>query len=142
NNYLTDFQHMIELFTRRQTDYFKTSLGIHSIPGYFREKEKSLEQSLKGRIASNGNLKEEGEDIQTNIVEAEAVLTTDHLFRSLVVQRSRAYVKESQIKAGAPRTLFPEKLPPAVAEYSVKRTYGRLLDVLDRAFKKDSPLFS
>jgi superfamily II DNA or RNA helicase len=142
NNYLTDFQHMIELFTRRQLDYFKTSLGIHSIPGYFREKEKSLEQSLKGRIASNGNLKEESEDIQTNIVEAEAVLTTDHLFRSLVVQRSRAYVKESQIKAGAPRTLFPEKLPPAVAEYSVKRTYGRLLDVLDRAFKKNSPLFS
>ena len=142
NNYLTDFQYMIELFSRRQLDYFKTSLGIHSIPGYFREKEKSLENSLRDRIAPDGTGAEEEQDIETNIVEAEQVLVNDKLFNALVVQRSRAYVNESQLQQGVSQTLFPKKLDPTVADYSVKKTYGHLLDVLDKAFKKNSPLFS
>ena len=142
NNYLTDFQYMIELFSRRQLDYFKTSLGIHSIPGYFREKEKSLEKSLRGRIAEDGHGESEEEDIETNIVEAEQVLVNDKLFNALVVQRSRAYVNESQLQQGVSQTLFPKKLDPTVADYSVKKTYGHLLEVLDKAFKKNSPLFS
>lgn len=142
NNYLSDFQYMIELFSRRQLDYFKTSLGIHSLPGYFREKEKRLEESISERIDSDVQLHGEEQDIETNLVEAERVLTNDRLFNALVVQRSRAYVKESQEKSGVPKTLFPDKLAPSVAEYSVKKTYGRLLEVLDKAFKKNSPLFS
>jgi len=38
NNDLLDFKHMIELFSRRQADYFKEApLGIHSMDGHFRE---------------------------------------------------------------------------------------------------------
>lgn len=142
NNYLTDFQYMIELFSRRELDYFKTSLGIHSIPGYFREKEKSLEESLRDRFAQLDFGQSEETDIETNTLEAEQILQSDKLFNALVVQRSRAYVKESQIQQGVSQTLFPAKLPPTVADYSVKKTYGHLLDVLDKAFKKNSPLFS
>ncbi len=34
NNSLIDLQHMIELFSRQEADYFKGPLGIHSLPGH------------------------------------------------------------------------------------------------------------
>ena len=51
--------------------------------------EKELEKNLHTKTA-------EGEEIETNQVEASEVLSDDALFRALVVQRSRAYVKKSQ----------------------------------------------
>ncbi|MGA2661596.1 MAG: SNF2-related protein, partial [Verrucomicrobiota bacterium] len=49
NNSLLDLQHMIELFTQRQADYFKGApLGIHSLPGHFRKMEKELERLVCG----------------------------------------------------------------------------------------------
>ena len=36
----------------------------------------------------------------------------------------------------------PSAKPPVVAAYSVKRTYGRLLGVVEKAFQKDKPLFT
>jgi hypothetical protein len=87
NNSLLDLQHMIELFSRREADYFKAApLGIHSLPGHFRKMEKALEA-----VVSNNN----GDGITIDQAEAEKVLQSDNLFRSLVVQRSRAYVKTS-----------------------------------------------
>jgi SNF2 family DNA or RNA helicase len=142
NNHLSDLQHMIELFSRRQLDYFKTILGIHSLPSYFREKEKSLENLVQQNLNFSSNGNEETEEIETNLIEAEQVLLNDKLFNSLVVQRSRSYVRESQIKEGTSQTLFPNKQPPQVAEYSIKKTYDRLLGVLDKAFARKSPLFS
>lgn len=134
NNHLSDLQYMMELFSRRQPDYFRR-LGIHSLPAHFRRMEKDLERTVKSQEA-------EGAEIETNQVEAELVLANDGLFRELVVQRSRAYVRKSQEQQGIPVTLFPRKADPQVAEYSVKKTYGRLLDTLDRAFGKKNPLFS
>lgn len=142
NNHLTDLQYMIELFSRRQLDYFKTLLGVHSLPAYFREKEKSLENLVQKQLTFDPDSAEEPDEIETNLVEAEQVLVNDRLFNSLVVQRSRSYVRESQIKDGAAQTSFPKKQVPQVADYSVKKTYGRLLGVLDKAFARTSPLFS
>lgn len=94
NNRLTDLQHMIELFSRRQPDYLKGApLGIHSLPGHFRRVENALEKELE----------EEGLDgdvNETNLAEASDVLSQDDLYRALVVQHSRAYVKESQEQSG------------------------------------------
>jgi len=136
NNSLTDLQHMIELFSRRELDYFKSApLGIHSLNGHFRKMEKELERMVTQQAS-------EGAEIATNQVEADLVLANDLLFKELVVQRSRAYVKESQLQQGIPLTMFPDKLPPQVAEYSVKKTYGRLLTMVDAAFSKQKPLFS
>lgn len=136
NNRLTDLQHMMELFSRRRADYFKDApLGIHSLPGHFRKMEKELEQIIFQKNAiSNG--------LETNLAEAEQVLANDALFRSLVVQRSRAYVKKSQLQHGGSLTMFPQREDPKVAEYSVKKTYGRLLLMLEAAFSKEKPLFS
>ena len=135
NNRLTDLQHMMELFTQRQADYFKAApLGIHSLPGHFRKMEKELDRIVLGAATE--------EIVETNQIEAEQVLANDALFRELVVQRSRAYVKSSEEQAGASKTLFPTREAPRVADYSVKKTYGRLLEMVDRAFAKQKPLFS
>jgi superfamily II DNA or RNA helicase len=136
NNRLVDLQHMIELFTGRQPDYFKAApLGIHSLPGHFRKMEKELDRLMIEQ-------KDGDAEVETNQVEAEQVLSNDALFRSLVVQRSRAYVKASQQQYGGTQAMFPQREDPQVAEYSVKKTYGRLLHIIERAFSKDKPLFS
>jgi hypothetical protein len=131
NNKLIDLQHMIELFSRRVPDKFR-QLGIHSLPGHFRKMEKELEKATAGKAA----------EIQTDLFEAEEVLTGDLLFRELVVQRSRAYVKESQLQQGSTVAVFPTRDDPRVADYELKKTYGKLLDMVAQAFAKDKPLFS
>ena len=141
NNLLIDFQHMIELFSRKQPDYFKAApLNIHSLPGHFRRMEKELERTLNLKSGGNGNGLQEGE-LTTDLSEAEKVLGNDALFRRLVVQRSRAYVKRSQEKFGGRQAIFPTREAPKVAEYELKKTYGRLLGMVEKAFHKVSPLF-
>ncbi len=136
NNRLIDFQHMIELFSRRQPDYFKAApLGIHSLPGHFRKMDKELD-----KLVHQSN--DEPVEVETNQAEAEQILINDALFRSLVVQRSRAYVKASQLQQGGSLAMFPQREDPKVAEYSVKKTYGRLLSMIEKAFSKEKPLFS
>lgn len=130
NNRLTDIQHLVELFSRRKADHFK-NLGIHSLPGHIRKLEKDLIQSTGGDPAT-----------ETNLLEAASVLARDVLFEKLVVQRSRAFVRESQkIHAGS-TAVFPNRLPPQVADYSVKKTYGKLLKMVEDAFAKEKPLFA
>ena len=142
NNRLIDLQHMIELFSRRATAYFKDApLGIHSLAGHFRKMEKELETLLFGTTRRPGK-KDEEVEVVTDEVEAEQVLSKDDLFRAVVVQRSRAYVKKSQEQYGGNQALFPERREPQVVPYSVKKTYGNLLKIVDQAFNKEKPLFS
>lgn len=137
NNRLLDLQHMIELFSRRDPGYFKAApLGIHSLAGHFRKMEKELEKQILNRTLDN-------EDMETNQVEASDVLAGDSLFRALVVQRSRAYVKKSQEQhATGAQAIFPKREPPRLVEFNLKKTYGRLLDMVEQAFNKEKPLFS
>ena len=136
NNRLIDLQHMIELFSRRAPDYFKEApLGIHSLPGHFRKMENALEKMVLEKEAGQ-------ESMVTNQVEADQVLASDSLFQALVVQRSRAYVKKSQEQYKGNLAIFPTREDPQVAEYSIKKTYGRLLELIEKAFNKEKPLFS
>ena len=137
NNRLIDLQHMIQIFSRRDVPHYfgAAPLGIHSLPGHFRRMEKALEELVAAKESANGG-------VETNQVEAEKVLANDALFHALVVQRSRAYVKKSQEQSQATKTIFPERKPPHVADYSIKKTYGRLLTILEAAFSKEKPLFS
>jgi len=70
------------------------------------------------------------------------MLAVDAIFQQIVVQRSRAYARESQIRETGKAASFPERNPPLVAEYSIRKTYGRLLDMFEKAFQKESPLFT
>ena len=134
NNQLDDLRHMIELFSRQREDYFRSTLGIHSLRGHFITMERELRKKTDTRRPID-------EPVSTDTAEAEKVLGSDNLFRALVVQRSRAYVRQSQIQEGGRVTAFPKRHPPQVAKYSVRRTYGKLLDDVDKAFRKERALF-
>lgn len=134
NNSLLDFQHMVELFSQHKTDHFaEAPLGIHSLPGHIRQLEKAIEKEIYGTAS------EEQPDL--NFVDAAPKLFADPLFDALVVQRSRRYVKESMVREGSGEVLFPEPRNPKVVNYSVKQTYGKLLDMVAAAFQKQAPLF-
>jgi superfamily II DNA/RNA helicase len=136
NNSLLDFQHMVELFSRHQTDYFaEAPLGIHSLAGHIRKLDKTIESEVLGQ-AENEIASE------VNFAEAGVILSSDALFDALVVQRSRSYVKESMSREGGGDVMFPAPRHPKVIEYSVKQTYGKLLDMVSEAFHKRDPLFS
>lgn len=77
------------------------------------------------------------------------MLRDDAIFSSLVVQRSRAYARESQLQEATARgqsgdhlKIFPDREAPHVAEYSIKKTYGKLLQKVEDAFNKEKPLFA
>ena len=116
NNRLIDLQHLIEHFTQRETGHFRETLGIHSLSGHFRTLEKELTKRM-GSDLIQGELPG---------IESGDLLAQDNLFRELVVQRSRAYVKRSQITAGAKEAMFPKREAPKVADYSVKKTHSPL----------------
>jgi len=139
NNSLRDLQHMIEIFTQRQSDYFKAApLGIHSLPGRFQRLEKELEKIVSKKSGDG----DRDAVLEIDPVEAERVLFRDPLFRSLVVQRSRSYVTKSQEQQGDGKAIFPKRQDPEVVKYDLRKTYGSLLDKVDRAFNRDKPLFS
>ena len=114
-------QHLIELFTNRKETYFEGApLGIHSLTGHFRKMEAELEQKT-----------EEEEDYTYT---SEHILKSDSLVNALVVQRSRAYVKKSLLTGEGDRVIFPERQSPIVADYSLRASYGRLIDDFIKSF--------
>lgn len=135
NNSLLDFQHMVELFSRLRRDHFaEAPLGIHSLSNHIRQLEKSIERQLR----TSGD----DEVAEINIAEVGDLFSTDSLFDALVVQRSRSYVKASIQREAGSQIVFPEPRKPKVAHYSVKQTYGKLLEMVADAFHKRVPLFT
>ena len=130
NNSLYDLMHLIEYFSRREPNYFSEApLGIHTLRGHFRKMEDALESLVASKF-----------DVELDTTTAEQVLAGDELFQSLVVQRSRAYVRLSLENQGGRDVAFPNRLPPQVANYSLKMTYGDLLNQLEQAFDSEKPL--
>lgn len=143
NNSLRDFQHMIELFTGGKNDFFAPKFGIHSLPDYFGELEKKLARQVAGAPLEQLSFFDLSE------WEAEPILREDKIFSSLVVQRSRAYARQSQIQEAQARgqsgdfaQIFPRRQAPRVAEYSIKKSYGKILKMVEDAFDKEKPLFA
>lgn len=133
NNRLADFRHMAELFTRGDDTYFARTLGVNNFTARFNHLEKRLQVALGGKAASLQNgLHEQARD----------VLDADQIFEGLVVQRSRAYAKASQLQERGETATFPVRRAPQVAEYSIRKSYGQALDMFQRAFEKTNPLFS
>jgi hypothetical protein len=132
NNRLSDFRHMAELFTRRDEAYFARTLGVNNLRAHFNNLEKALRAQVGGDAV----------DLSEHLTEAQQLLSADETFRRLVVQRSRSYARESQIRETGNSAAFPERKAPQVAEYSIRKTYGHLLDMFDVAFKKANPLFT
>lgn len=119
NNSFLDLQHLIELFTHRQDDYFK-SLGINSLSGHFKKLGAEID-ALSAEDAS---------------VQVQSTFSTDPLIKELVVQRSRAYVKQSLGAEEGAKVLFPKSKNPVVAGYSLRTTCGALLDHFSALFNR------
>jgi hypothetical protein len=132
NNRLSDLRHMIELFTRRDEAYFARTLGVNNLRAHFNQMERALRQTVGHEVP----------DVAEVMTEAQDILTGDAIFTNLVVQRSRAYARESQIRETGQATAFPERRAPQVAAYSIRKTYGHLLDLFEEAFQRKNPLFT
>jgi hypothetical protein len=132
NNRLSDFRHMAELFTRRDETYFARTLGVNNLRAHFNQMEKALRTAV-GHDSTN---------VAEHMSEAQQILVTDEIFKQLVVQRSRAYARESQIRETGKAAVFPDRKAPQVAAYSIRKTYGRLLDMFENAFTRKNPLFT
>jgi len=132
NNRLSDFRHMAELFTRRDETYFARTLGVNNLRAHFNNMEKALRQNVGHDIP----------DVAEVIGEVQDILAADPIFTNLVVQRSRAYARESQIRETGKAAVFPERRAPQVAAYSIRKTYGHLLDMFEKAFQRRNPLFT
>ena len=132
NNRLSDFRHMAELFTRRNEAHFAHTLGINNLRAHFNGMEKAFRQRVGYDSA----------DVSDQLSDTHEVLASDDIFRQLVVQRSRSYARESQIRETGAAAMFPDREPPRVAAYSIRKTYGRLLSLFESAFSKDNPLFT
>jgi superfamily II DNA or RNA helicase len=131
NNSLNDFKHLVELFSRGDDAYFSRTLGVTSLTGRLNSITKTLKKQLGDEVA-------EAEAAE----EAADLLSGDDLFQGLVVQRSRAYARASQIQETGDAASFPEREDPKVAEYSIRKSYGKLLDLVDTAFQNAKPLFA
>jgi hypothetical protein len=123
---------MAELFTRGDDAYFARSLGVNNLRAHFNQ----MEKALRNRVGHDLT------DVAENITEVQEILATDQIFRHLVVQRSRAYARESQIRETGKAAAFPERKAPQVAGYSIRKTYGRLVDMFENAFTRHNPLFT
>ena len=133
NNRLSDFRHMAELFTRRDEAYFARTIGVNNLKAHFGQ----MEKKLRSRVGHDEA------DAAEHMTEVQEILYTDAFFRQLVVQRSRSYARESQIREhGKAAAVFPERSDPQVAAYSIRKTYGRMLDLFEKAFEKERPLFT
>lgn len=130
NNSLFDLKDQIDLFTGKDEKFFSSApLGIHNLQAYFIRKERAL------RVTSGS------EDSQITEEQARQILNNDTLFRELVVQRSRSYVKESlKLENSDRKVIFSEREAPQVAKYSLEKVYGGLLEKIVKAFDKEKPL--
>ena len=131
NNTLIDLKNQIDLFAQRDDKFFdKAPIGINSLTGFFNRKEKELFKITNG--------------VTQDEVSGEAtreILGSEELFKNIIVQRSRAYVKRSLALENSGRDIqFPTREAPQVANYSLKKVYGPLLTKVEKAFDSDKPL--
>ena len=75
-----------------------------------------------------------GAGVSDSIDISDDIFRGDKLVNQLVVQRSRAYVKQSLSAAEGSKVLFSLRQPPTVANYSLKVSYGKLIEDFMRSF--------
>ena len=139
NNRINDLRHMIELFTAGDDTYFARTLGVNNLTTHFRRMEKALED----RAAEDSGDGDAGPLALFNPMdEGLGPAGAGPVSSELVVQRSRAYARRSQEALGADAAMFPRRAEPSVAEYSIRKSYGAVLDMFEEAFKSDNPLFT
>lgn len=125
NNSLNDIYHLINYFGQNRMDYF-SRIGVHDYRKHFRDIEKRLEE-------------EDTELIEK--VEEEDFLRQNPILRQVLIQRSRKYIKDSEIESGV-HILFPKRVIEKPVEYSLRKVYGSLYTELQSAFDRNYPFLN
>ena len=115
NNRLTDFRHMIELFSRDDDAYFARTLGINNLKTHFGNLEKELRREFDDEDVTEAGV----------VAEAAEILATSETFKELVVQRSRAYAVASQIRETGAAAMFPRGSRPVSRRTPSRRPTAR-----------------
>ncbi len=136
NNGVYDLMHLIELFAPHGAAF--ADLGVHSLQGHFRTLEKSIRRASGADVNA---LPEDDVDQNVQVGPAREVFAADPLVNNLVVQRSRAYVKASQLLESKGAAIFPVREDPKVADYDLTPVQQRLLTLVEESFQKANPLF-
>ena len=131
NNSLFDLVHEAELFTGLEDGYFAT-VGVTSIKRYMAQLERPFRDRAKERGVVGGAL---------DLTDFDKLMQEDKLLESIIWQSSRKYAVESSKVASGGQVVFPEQRPPQVVPYTLGLQYRHLLDELENAFEKKSPLF-
>lgn len=135
NNGISDLYRMISLFTNENEAHF-ASIGIHNLKGHFMR----MKRDLNKLILDDEDADDEPEGDLTTKEEADQRLKNDRIVKSLIVQRSRNFVRESMKNADRD-IVFPNPPKPKGAYYDLEAVYGDLLDEFNKAFAKKDPLF-
>ena len=133
NNRLSDFRHMAELFTRRDEAYFARTLGVNNLRGHFNNMEKALRKRLGGDGLDVGETSGRGPG-------------EPGWRRDIPAPRRAA---QPGLCAGEPdprdrqgRRLSRNARPPQVADYSIRKTYGRCSICSRRHFAQEAAVHS
>jgi superfamily II DNA or RNA helicase len=136
NNGVYDLMHLIELFSNGGDAF--AALGVHSLRGHFRILEKAIR---KANRADENTPPEDDVDQSVETGPARETFAADPLVQSLVVQRSRAYVKASQQAESKGQAIFPVREDPKVAEYELSPLQLQLLELVEESFRHKNELF-
>ncbi len=127
NNSLDDIYYLITYFARNPDHFMR--IGIHNLRKYTLETEKRITQDCPATEIAE-------------IAEDKDILRQDDLFKKVIIQRSRKYVKSSEGLKDGDKFLFPERQLPQVVNYSIKAVYESLYTEIKEAFNKDKPFLS
>lgn len=131
NNSLNDFAHLLQLFSGEDDAHFLHTLGVPSVQARLN----ALTRRVREELHTDDDVRDAPDVLQD-------ALADDALFRGLVVQRSRAYARQSQILEKGEATAFPERGDPKVVSYRLLKTHRQLLELIDESFERHKPLFS
>ncbi|MFO7675134.1 MAG: helicase-related protein [bacterium] len=126
NNRLLDLYELISCFAPEK-DHFR-SIAIQDYRRLFSRPDRQFEEAIR-----LGDWRD--------LAEVDKFLSEQQLFRQILIQRSRRYVKESeQGRANAP--IFPVRQRPRVIRYSLRKVYATIYDEIKQAFDREAPFLN
>ena len=134
NNRLTDFRHMVELFSRRRRGATSPARSaINNLRAHFSNLEKALRKEF------DGDERRRGREPSSRRRRSSP---TSPIFQELVVQRSRAYARASQIRETGEAAAFPEREAAAGRRVLDPEDLRQAPRHVETAFSRSKPLFS
>ncbi len=126
NNSLLDLYHLINYFAPTK-DHF-SRLGVHDYRRIFSGPDRQFENAIE-----LGDWK----DLRA----VEQFLAEQQLFKAVLIQRSRRYVKASE-QGRANEPVFPVRQRPRVVRYSLRKVYASIYEEIKQAFSRDTPFLN